>query len=172
MPAGEDLAARLAAALAREAARTDALRLLRARARAAQDLISRLVHKGHARADAAAAVERLGRAGLIDDEALARDRAERLAAGARLGPRAAQVKLRALGLGGGVSAEAVSDAFRGVDLLAQATEAARRRAASLRASVDEQTLRRRLFGYLARRGYDHDTCRQAVEQALGSAPED
>lgn len=171
-PASGGLLERLGAALAREAARTDALRLLRARARTRHDLIGRLMRKGHDRADAASAVDRLARVGLVDDASLARDRAERLASGARLGPRGAEARLRTMGLGAALSAEAVAGAYAGVDLLEQATSTARKRAASLSPDLDDRTRRARLFGFLARRGYDHETCRGAVERALGSAPED
>jgi regulatory protein len=163
---------RLAAALAREAARSDALRLLRARARAKQDLIGRLLKKGHQRVHAAAAVERLERAGLIDDAALARHRAERLVEAGRVGPRGAEAKLRGAGLSQPVTSEAVTGAFAGVDLLEQATAAATRRARSMGAGLDDATRRRRLFGFLARRGYDHETCRRAVERALGASSDE
>ncbi|HZW09022.1 MAG TPA: RecX family transcriptional regulator [Phycisphaerales bacterium] len=166
-PVGRAAGEALVAALAREAARGEALRLLRTRARAKQDLIARLVKKGHQRLHAAAAVERLERVGLIDDASLARDRAARLAEAGRLGPRGAEAKLRGAGLVAPVAKDAVAGAFRGVDLVEQAAAAAERRARSM-AGLDEPTRRRRLFGFLARRGYDHDTCRQAVARALGA----
>jgi regulatory protein len=170
-PAAEQARTRLGEAIAREAARTDALRLLRAKARSRQDLIGRLTRKGHERVHAAAAVERLERVGLLDDAALAKDRAERMAEVGRLGPRGAQAKLRTLGLSSPVSTEAVQGAYAGVDLVAQATDAARRRARSMGERLDDETRRRRLYGFLARRGYDHETCRRAVDQTLKGAPD-
>lgn len=162
---------RLAAALSREAARADALALLRTRSRSRRDLLNRLSLKGHTRDDSGAALDRLARVGLIDDETLAGDRAGVMALSGKTGPRAAEVKLRALGIEGGVAAAAVREAYDGADLLGQAMALAERLARSLGPSLDEAARRRRLFGYLARRGYDHDICRRATEAALGR-PED
>lgn len=169
-PLDADLRSRLAEALAREAARADALRMLRARARAKHDLIRRLCRKGHERAHAAAAAERLERVGLIDDEALARDRAEQLAAANRLGPRAAESRLRTMGIDAPTSARAVTGAYEDVDLLDQAAEAARKRLRSMGSRLDPETRTRRLFGFLARRGYDHEICRLAIARALAPPP--
>ncbi|MBK7405622.1 MAG: regulatory protein RecX [Phycisphaerales bacterium] len=157
----------LGAALAREAARADAMRLLRARPRSKMDLVRRLTIKGHEREHAGAAADRLERAGLINDEALAATRAENLAETGKAAPRAAEVKLRALGLASPVATKAVREAFQGLDLVAQATEAARKRVRALGPAIDEATRRRRVWGYLARRGYDHETCRRALDDALG-----
>ena len=158
--------AHLAAALEREAARTDALALLRTRARSSRDLLSRLARKGHDQAAAGEALERLARVGLIDDGAFAADRAGVLADSGTIGPRAAEAKLRALGIEGQIASAAIREAFAETDLLAQATEAACRRARTMPQSLDDQTRRRRLASFLARRGYDHDICREAVKVAL------
>ncbi|MCC7387667.1 MAG: RecX family transcriptional regulator [Phycisphaerales bacterium] len=164
--------ARLGAALSREAARTDALALLRTRSRSRRDLLHRLALKGHPLDDATAALDRLARVGLLDDGSLARDRAGVMADSGRTGPRAAEVKLRSLGIAGPVAAEAVRDAYAGADLLEQATELAHKRARSFGASLDREARQRRLYGYLARRGYDHDICRRATEAALGRPNDD
>lgn len=162
----------LAEAICIEAARTDALRLLGARARSKRDLTMRLLRKGHERAHAATAVDRLEGVGLLDDESLARDRAERIASEGRSGPRGAEVKLRSVGIDPRTASRAVTEAFRGVDTLEQAVALAQRRERSIPAGLDAPTRKRRLYGYLARRGYDHDTCRRAVERALGGADDD
>jgi regulatory protein len=160
----------LAEAMAREAARSEALRLLRTRARSRGDLARRLARKGHDRQAAAAALDRLARVGLIDDAALAADRAEALASRGRAGPRAAEQRLRASGIEQPIAARAVRAAYEGVDLQEHAAEAARKRARTLSDRLDPATRRRRLYGFLARRGYDHETCAHAVEQALGHDP--
>lgn len=163
---------RLAGALAREAARADALALLRTRSRSKRDLLDRLALKGHDRTPAREALDRLERVGLLDDAALARDRAAVIAESGRAGPRAAEVKLRALGIDPAAASGAVGDAYAGIDTLAQATEAAHRRARTFGPDLDRPTRQRRLYGFLARRGYDHDTCRKATEAALTGLEDD
>lgn len=163
---------RLARAMAREAARADALRLLRTRSRSRRDMVNRLGRKGHQRDTAAEAIDRLAAVGLIDDEAFARDRAASIAARGSAGPRAAEHKLRALGVDAALAARAVREAFEGSDLDERAADAARRRARSLGDRLDPETRRRRLYGFLARRGYDHQTCMRAVADALGGRPGD
>ena len=163
---------RLADALAREAARADALRLLGTRSRSRRDLLHRLTQKGHDRGSAGSALDRLERVGLSDDESPARDRATGLADSGRAGPRAAEGKLRAIGIDGPTAAAAVREAYAQTDLLAQATEAAHRRARTFPTALDRPTRQRRLFGFLARRGYDHDTCRRAAQAALGGPDPD
>ncbi len=165
-PLSRDARARLADALAREAARSDALRLLSTRARAARDLLNRLARKGHDPTPAAEALERLAAVGLIDDEAFAETRALSLVRAKAAGPRAAEHKLRAQGIDPTLAGNAVREAFAEVDLLERATAAARKRARALPPTLDEPTRRRRLYGFLARRGYDHATSMNATTAAL------
>ncbi len=165
-PLDEITRSKLAEALAREAARADALALLRTRARSSRDLLHRLARKGHDRVASAEALERLARVGLIDDAAFATDRAAVFADSGTIGPRAAESKLRALGIEGPVATAAVREAYADCDLLAQATEAAHRRLKTFHPDLDEQTCTRRLYSFLARRGYDHGICRQATKAAL------
>lgn len=172
LPLAGPVASGLGDALAREAARADALRLLRARPRSKRDLVRRLGLKGHDRIHAAATADRLERAGLLDDAALAEERAQTLADSGRAAPRVAEVKLRALGLESPVATKAVREAYQGLDLLQQATEAARKRLRGLGPGLDDDTRRRRLWGYLARRGYDHEICRRALDAVLGQQTED
>lgn len=165
-PLDEPARERLLDALAREAARGDALRLLRTRARAKRDLLFRLSRKGHDKAAAAEALERLAAVGLIDDEAFAETRAGSLARAGGAGPRLAENKLRAQGVDGTLAGKAVREAFAEVDLLERATAAAHKRARALSPTLDAETRRRRLYGFLARRGYDHGTCMRATDAAL------
>jgi len=165
-PLDEPTRGRLLDALAREAARGDALRLLRTRARAKRDLLFRLSRKGHDRTAAAEALERLAAVGLIDDEAFAENRAGSLARAGGAGPRLAENKLRAQGVDGTLAGKAVREAFAEVDLLERATAAAHKRARSLSPNLDAETRRRRLYGFLARRGYDHGVCMRATNAAL------
>ena len=153
-------------AIATEAARTDALRLLGARSRARQDLLKRLIARGHHKSTAGAAIERLEAVGLIDDAAFAQDKAAHFVRAKKLGPRAAGAKLRALGLDASLVTRAIDDAFAGLDLTEQATGAARKRLRALPPTLDMPTKKRRLYAFLIRRGYDHSTCAQATQTAL------
>ncbi|MDQ7013533.1 MAG: regulatory protein RecX [Planctomycetota bacterium] len=165
-PLSQDARGRLEDALAREAARGDALRLLGTRARAARDLLNRLARKGHDPTPAAEALDRLAAVGLINDEGLAETRAQALARAKAAGPRAAEHKLRAQGIDSALAGKAVREAFADIDLVERATAAARKRARALSPTLDEPTRRRRLYGFLARRGYDHPTCMKATTAAL------
>ncbi len=153
-------------AIAREAARSDALRLLAARSRAKGDLIGRLRARGHEPQHAGEAADRLEAVGLLDDRTLAFDKAASLVRAKKLGPRAAKAKLLSLGFASNLADEAIEHAFGQLDLTEQATEAALRRLASMSSSLERSTCVRRLYAFLARRGYDHATCKHAVDKAM------
>lgn len=159
----------LVEAVETQLARQDAIRLIRARARSARELMDRLALKGHSRAAARNAVDRLVRAGVVDDETLASNTAQRLASRRDLSPRAAEIRLRARGIEASTARRAAEGAFQGTDLEEQALGLARKRLRTIPSGTDPRAAARRVLGYLARRGYDHETCRRAVEQAMRSA---
>lgn len=66
----------------------------------------------------------------------------------------------------GIPRNAVEAATDGLDEAAVAIEIARRRLPSLRA-LDEPQQRRRLYGYLQRRGFGHEVTRQALTVVIG-----
>jgi regulatory protein len=149
-------------------AREAALSLLSYRSRSAAELRRRLGRKGFDPEVAGRTVERMRELGVVDDAAFAesfvRDRVRLRPKGTR---RLAD-ELRARG----VDAETARAAVDGVLEREDATELdlARQAAARWRPQAGEEPARarRRLHGFLARRGFAGETVRVVVEEALGA----
>lgn len=154
----EDLR-RLEAADAGEQAYERALRLLSYRARSEAEVRRGL--RRHKTPDEVVeqVVERLKRAGLLDDAAFARLWIEDRATFRPRGRRALRSELRAKGL----SPAAIDAALSEVDDAQAAYAAARKRAARL-TDLAEADFRRRLGDFLARRGFDYDIIGEVVEK--------
>jgi regulatory protein len=152
----------------RDQAYERALTMLAARGYATAELRRRLVRHGFSAADVDAVVDRLTAAGLLDDAMYARQltRSKLLDGGAA--SRRVQRELAARGVGRGVAEAAIAEvmADEAVDESHLAEQIACRRATAL-ARFDRPTQRRRLYAYLARRGYGTDDIRRAVKVALG-----
>lgn len=149
-----------------------ALNLLAFRARSSADLRRKLVEKGEPAALADQAIEKLKSLGLLDDEAYARQVARgKLLGGAS--KRRVEQELWRRGVTRDVADAAVQDvvADEEVDEEQSAVTVARRKAASL-AKLDAPTRRRRLYGFLARRGYDHAAIRAALAEVLDASEVD
>jgi len=152
-------------------ARTDALRLLSTRARSRAELEQGLRRKGHEPEVARRVGQRLERAGLIDDEAYALEAARAEVGRTPAGARRIEQKLRSRGVAGEVARRAAADALEGRDVLEDAVALAGSRIGRM-AGLDRRTLERRLFGVLARRGFDPETGRQAVRRVAGGASDE
>lgn len=148
-------------------AKQASLNLLSHRARSARELERRLARKDFPAEVASAAVEDLERMGLIDDVAFAesfvRDRV-------RLRPKGKRVlvqELRARGVDPETAEAAVGEVMEGEDV--SELELARAAAAKwvARSGEDARAARRRLYGYLARRGFGSDSIREVLEERLG-----
>ena len=154
---GDELApemlGRLEALLARERAYQAAVRALAARARARADLARRLSARGHPVDAVRSALERLARAGFLDDMRFAAAYVSR-----RRGSRGSArlvAELLAQGVERAVAERAVGEGSgaEGAALEFDAARAlARRRAAQL-GHLPFEVRRRRVLAYLARRGY-------------------
>ena len=141
-----------------------ALSMLAAQARSARDLERRLVRKGEDHAHVRSAIERLRAAGFVDDAVFARQLARSKLLGAGHSARRLRQELGKRGVAREVADEAVSEvvAEEAVDEVALVMAAARKKLRSLR-GVDAPTRQRRLYAFLARRGYESDTIRRALE---------
>jgi len=131
--------------------------MLGARAYATRELRQRLVRRGFPEPDVDAAIARLTAAGLLDDAAYARHLTRSRIVGGRAAPRRVRLELARRGVDR-ATADAAVDAVvedEAVDPAAALEALARRRAVTL-ARLDPATRRRRLYAYLARRGYDAD----------------
>ena len=76
-------------------------------------------------------------------------------------------KIRQRGIPAATASEAAEARLKDRDVLADAVDLARRKARVLRPGEDPQVVARKLFAYLARRGFDADVCRAAVAKATG-----
>jgi len=163
--------------------RDAALNLLSYRARTRRELKTRLRQKGFTTARIDACLDRLEQRGLLDDSAVAaafvRDRLLHRPRGkARLA-----TELRAKGLDPDMAFETIDRVFdaEGASDTALAIEAAegwlRRQGAGLVAALggepgpERDKARRRLHGYLSRRGFRGDALADAMERAAAAAAE-
>lgn len=119
---------------------------------------------------AEAVLERFTELGLIDDRAYAEALIRSEAAGGGLSRRRVQHRLREKGVPPDIAAEAIGT-IGPDDEQQAAVDLARRRVARM-SGLDAQTVRRRLSGILARRGYNPDTVRTAVAAAMDADPHD
>jgi regulatory protein len=134
-----------------------ALDLLEARARGVEELRRLLVRKGEPPADVDDAIERLRASGLLDDASFARQLTRSKALGAGLSRRRIQQELTRRGVARDIGAEAIDDVFadEGVDEAATLERVARKKLRTL-ARLDPEARRRRLYAFLARRGFEAD----------------
>jgi regulatory protein len=147
-----------------------ALGLLAASARSSRELRRRLLQKGATEAHVDAALERLAAAGYVDDADYARQFARSRLLGAGTSKRRLKQELFKKGVAGAVADEAVAEVVEeeGVDEEAIAERAARKRLRAL-GDVDPETRRRRLYAFLARRGFDGDAIRRVMARVLAPA---
>ncbi len=152
--------ARLKAADAREQIHVRTLKFLAIRPRSEGELRQYLAKHKVPEAEATEEIERLRRSGLVDDQAFARQWVESRAAFRPRSQRALRIELKRKG----VSPEVQKAALAGADDRASAEQLALRRAPRL-AALPRPEFRRKLGDFLARRGFDYETVRAAVEQA-------
>ena len=146
-----------------------ALNMLAFRARSSSELARSLVRKGEERPDVEWTVARLTEQGLLDDEAFARAFARAKVLGGKQSRRRVQQDLARRGVARSVSDDAIDTVFEeeAVDQRSIVEEAARKKLRSL-AGLDPAVQRQRLYGFLARRGYEVDDIRATLD-AIGSA---
>ena len=141
-----------------------ALNMLASRARSSVELARALVRKGAERPIVERAIARLLEQGLLDDTAFAQSFARAKVLGAHQSRRRVQQHLARKGVDRSVSDAAIAVVFEeeGVDQRGLVEAAARKKLRTL-AGQEPVVRRRRLYGFLARRGYDGDDIRRAME---------
>jgi regulatory protein len=170
---GEELTGARAELLEREAAALAtydrAINMLAFQARSSRDLKRRLVQKGEEPADVDAAIERLVAAGFVDDAEFARQLARSKLLGSGASKRRLQQELFKRGVERGTADEAIAEviADEAVDEDAVVREVAAKKLRSLQRD-DEPTRRRKLYAFLARRGYDGAVIRRAMGAVLAA----
>ncbi len=160
----------LAEAIAGLATYDRALNMLAAQARSARDLRRRLLAKKEPEARVDAAIERLRAAGLLDDASFARQFARSRVLGAGQSRRRVQQELYKRGVDREAIDGAVEEVFvdEAVDETELVEQAARKKLRTLE-RLDPVVRRRRLYGFLARRGYDGDAIRGVMTRLLSAA---
>jgi len=154
-----------------EVAYARALNYLSYRPRSEYEMTQYLREKGSEDATIAAVLERLRRAGLVDDRAFAQFWVGSREASRPKGAWGLRAELRQKR----VPDEIIDSVVADLDEEASALSAAERKAAHL-AHLDEATFRSRLLAFLRRRGFGYDVCRRVVdrlwsEQGAGERPQ-
>jgi regulatory protein len=160
-------------ASARRAERTTydrALDLLEARARSVAELRRTLIRKGEPAADVDTAIERLRTAGLLDDANYARQLARSKALNAGQSRRRIGQELAKRGVARAVADVAITQVFEeeAVDEASAIERVALKKLRTL-AKLDAEARRRRLYGFLARRGYSNDDIQRTMRRVLSDS---
>jgi regulatory protein len=142
-----------------EKAYNQALHFLSFRPRSRAEVVTYLTKKEVAEQEVEAIVERLERAGFVNDEAFAQFWVENRSRFRPKGPRALRYELRQKGVHDGV----IDEALESVDVFEGAYKAAAKKATQLR-QVDSAEFRRKMIDYLARRGFDYEVARDVAER--------
>ena len=140
-----------------------ALRLLAVRPRARRELESRLRRAGFDQDEVSAELDRLQEVGLVDDDAFARELAEHHVTVRGSGRRAVASALASKGVSRETIERTLAD--QQGDEGERALEVARERARRL-TGLRPEVAYGRLVSFLARRGYDGSTSREAARAAL------
>lgn len=149
-----------------------ALDMLEARARASVELRRLLIRKGEPEAAVDAAIDRLKGSGLLDDANFARQFTRSKALGAGVSRRRLEQELARRGVNRETTSEAIDEVFEdeGVDESATIERVARKKLRTL-AKLDEETQRRRLYAFLARRGFAAEEIGRVVRTFVGEEAE-
>lgn len=146
-------------------AREYALNLLSYAGRSRRQVADRLRRSGFAPQVVEETVERLGRVGLLDDETFARTYVSGRLAERPMGRRALRQELAVKGVDRETAQDAVEEVLADQSELDLALQAARARWPRL-AQLPAEDARRRLAGYLGRRGFSPGVCWAAVRQVV------
>jgi len=129
------------------------------RPRSRAEVIAYLQRREVPERQASSILDRLERAGLLDDDAFAQFWVENRERFHPRGPRALRYELRRKGIGN----EAIEQALGSVDSLASAYQAAEKKARQLDCQ-DRPAFYRKLVEYLARRGFDYEIAQKVADR--------
>jgi len=148
------------------------LRLLEFRARSTVELRRELLRRGSPPDDVEAALAKLRDQKLVDDDDFARQFARTKVVGTGASRRRVVQELGRKGIARDVAERALQELREqdGIDPADGIHRVARKKWVSL-SKLDDVTRRRRLYAFLARRGFDPDEIRGAL-QRLGEEPEE
>ena len=142
-----------------------ALSLLAARGYSRRNLHRNLVRKEFDPREIESAIERLVSSGLLDDRKYAAEFARQRLVTGRASVRRVVQELVRKGIAGGVAKVAVAAVIdeEGVETIGLMERIARKKLLSL-GDLDPAVKRRRLFGFLARRGFELDDIKRVIGQ--------
>jgi regulatory protein len=169
MELDDEAAAELESVAEIDRATTAALHFVAYRPRSEREVRDRLRRREFSPPAIDAAVAKMRHWNYLDDRAFAEYWIENRAEHAPRGKRRLVSELRAKGVDREVVGEVLEDADLGEQDAALAL--ARKRLGALR-GLDEQTQRRRLSSFLARRGYDWDVVRPVLATLFGATDDD
>jgi regulatory protein len=141
--------------------------LLAVRARSALELRRRLMRTEAKAGHIDEAIQQLIEIGALNDSEYARAVARGKREGSSFSRRRLEKELYKRGVPREIASDAIADTLADseVDEFAAALEAAKKRVRSL-ADVDARTRRRRLYGFLARRGYEPELVNRVLRSVL------
>lgn len=144
-----------------------AYRLLARRAHSVAEIETKLADRKFPTTLIHQTIDRLTSEGYLDDGAFARSFARHLMESRPMGRRRMTWELRRKGVGRGLVEEAVEEVWEGRSELEVAKDVARRRLEAYR-GLDAPTIRRRLKGYLERRGFPYGDIAEVVRELTSS----
>lgn len=168
---------RLALEVAQLSVYDRAINMLAFRGRSSAELARALVRKGAERSIVDIAIARLQEQGLLDDSAFAQSFARAKVLGANQSRRRVQQHLARKGVARDVSDAAIAVVFEeeGIDQREMVEEVARKKMRSL-SKLEPIVQKRRLYAFLARRGFDAEDIRAAMSMLSraneGAGPEE
>ena len=154
-------------------ARESALRLLSYRARSKKEVRDRLKRKGISPGVVAEVIDAFQRSGLLDDLEFAKAFAHDQLMRKPMGEALLKQQLSKKGINKETIEQVLLEVYQGDTEDAYAFELASKRIKRSRSSflkLDPVKQKKRLWDYLARRGFDWVTVRKVVERALGPIP--
>lgn len=146
------------------AARDAALKAMAAQDLTRFELVEQL-SKRHEPEAVDAAVLELETVGVVDDRRVARQYVVSRLADDKPSRSALEAELLERGVDRGLIQTVLHESMIGIDETQEALELARDRVRRSRPDLAPDVIRRRVFAFLARRGYDEETARQAVTRA-------
>ena len=148
-----------------EAAKDAAMKALAGRDLTRAELLELLVQRRHAPQAVEAALAELEEVGIVDDRRVAIQYVERRIEEESPTRAILDAELLERGVESGLAATVLDERSAGRDEGADALDLARDRVRRSKPDLTPEVIRRRVYAFLAKRGYDEDTCRQAVETA-------
>ncbi len=151
-----------------EDARAYGLRLLGQRAYATRDFRRKLVNKEFTLEEIETTIARFIESGLLDDRKFAVNFSRSKLTTSSTSPRRVRQHLARKGIASAIAAEAVDQVIleEEIDTNVNLEKVAGKKLAAL-SGLDSHVQRRRLYGFLARRGYEVEEIRRTVEKLIG-----